>query len=597
MNKHWPRFVFALAVAAVGIPSIAAAQPVVRDHRHGGGNDNKDSKPTSAPPELKVETVTAKKGFVWVGGHWDWTNGAWAWTDGHWEKVRRGKRWRQIKWEQQNGAWVRVDGGWDAAPDEPDAPPPPPGKDVDANRDNWKDGFVWVPPYWDWKNYQWVWVKGRWEKLQTGKKLQPGHWEQKGDKWQWIADAWIDAGPPTTAPPAPPQEQPKTRAGNIWVAGHYEWINGEYRWKRGHLEKAKPNFERILGHWEQKGNNWVWVEGGWKEIVVAQFPTAEPPAPKVEKIGKRRNFVWVAGYYQWRNGQYEWVGGHWEKVRKGKRWADGRWDHQGDKWVWVDGGWNDAPPPYQFDNKGWTLLGSADVNGRLDRDTIKVGKYAGKFDQVTMVVTDSDLQLDDFVITFGNNETFAPKVKFNFKEGSRTRAIDLPGDDRHIKQIDLQYSNVPGGGPAHVDVYGRDTGKHGGGGGGGGTITTGGGGTASTGGTITTGGTTTTTTTTTGGSSTVTTSGGGSISVTTGGGGGGVSVTVTGPTAAPPALKAEKIAARKGFVWAAGRWDWNNGQWEWLPGHWEKVRSGKTWADGRWEKKGNVYVWVEGGWR
>ena len=37
-----------------------------------------------------------------------------------------------------------------------------------------------------------------------------------------------------------------------------------------------------------------------------------------------------------------------------------------------------APPvAWQFDAKGWTLLGTQKVNGRRDKDTIRVGRYAG----------------------------------------------------------------------------------------------------------------------------------------------------------------------------------------------------------------------------
>jgi hypothetical protein len=115
-----------------------------------------------------------------------------------------------------------------------------------------------------------------------------------------------------------------------------------------------------------------------------------------------------------------------------------------------------------FDSKGWTLLGSQTVSGhggKADKDVIVVGKQEGKFDQLTMVVTDSDLDLIDLVVTFGNGSAFAPKLKHLFKEGARTRVIDLPGNDRFIKQIELTYANLPGGGKARVEVWGRNVGK------------------------------------------------------------------------------------------------------------------------------------------
>jgi hypothetical protein len=119
-----------------------------------------------------------------------------------------------------------------------------------------------------------------------------------------------------------------------------------------------------------------------------------------------------------------------------------------------------APPkPPEFDSRGWTLLAKEQVDGRKDRDVVRVGKYAGRLDRLTMVVHDSDLELDDFVVVFGNGERFSPKLRHAFREGQRTRAIDLPGDDRRIQSIELAYKNLPGGGKARVEIWGKDTGK------------------------------------------------------------------------------------------------------------------------------------------
>ena len=118
-------------------------------------------------------------------------------------------------------------------------------------------------------------------------------------------------------------------------------------------------------------------------------------------------------------------------------------------------------PPVVFDSKGWTLLGEQSVDGRRDKDTIKVSKYAGQFDQLTMVVSDSDLELRDFVVKFGDNdkERWSPSLKHVFKEGQRTRVIDLPGKDRVIRKIELKYANIAGGGKAKVAVWARDAGR------------------------------------------------------------------------------------------------------------------------------------------
>lgn len=120
------------------------------------------------------------------------------------------------------------------------------------------------------------------------------------------------------------------------------------------------------------------------------------------------------------------------------------------------------PPPAPiatWDATGWTKLGTQTVNGGRDRDTINVGAYRGRFDQLTMAVSDSDLDLEDLTVVFGNGERWSANVKHVFREGGRTRVIDLPGDDRVIARIELAYRNLAGGGRATVEVWGRDTGR------------------------------------------------------------------------------------------------------------------------------------------
>lgn len=109
-----------------------------------------------------------------------------------------------------------------------------------------------------------------------------------------------------------------------------------------------------------------------------------------------------------------------------------------------------------WNSEGWTLLGETTVNGNNDHDSIPIGRKEGAFDQLTLVVTDSDLQLNDMIIYFGHKERLTPNVKHTFREGQRTRAIDLPGNNRTIIKVDLGYSNIPGGGRAHVQLWGRN---------------------------------------------------------------------------------------------------------------------------------------------
>ena len=112
------------------------------------------------------------------------------------------------------------------------------------------------------------------------------------------------------------------------------------------------------------------------------------------------------------------------------------------------------PVRVDWDSRGWTMLGERTVDGRVDRDRIDVGRYEGKFSKLTVVVHDSDLELLDFAIEFADHTKYEPRLAHYFREGQRTRVIDLPGSERVIRYIDIKYRNLAGGGRARVQVWG-----------------------------------------------------------------------------------------------------------------------------------------------
>jgi hypothetical protein len=114
-------------------------------------------------------------------------------------------------------------------------------------------------------------------------------------------------------------------------------------------------------------------------------------------------------------------------------------------------------PAPAWDSRGWVPLGDRTVNGRVDHDRIEVGRYEGRFNKVNLVVENSDLELLDFKIVFADNTEYHPKVSQVFREGQRTRAIDLPPSEAVIRFIDVRYKNLPGGGNARVQVFGWRT--------------------------------------------------------------------------------------------------------------------------------------------
>lgn len=107
------------------------------------------------------------------------------------------------------------------------------------------------------------------------------------------------------------------------------------------------------------------------------------------------------------------------------------------------------------DMAGWRLMGDAWVTGQFEQEVIRIGKYEGRIARIMLVITDSNLEIGDVVIQFGNGQRWSPGVRHSFGDGSRSRAIDLPGHVRFIRGVDLVHGSVSPGGRAHAEIWGQ----------------------------------------------------------------------------------------------------------------------------------------------
>lgn len=107
----------------------------------------------------------------------------------------------------------------------------------------------------------------------------------------------------------------------------------------------------------------------------------------------------------------------------------------------------------KLDTRNMVRLGSKRVDGRNDRDTIRVDKR-GKFRAIMLRVTDSPARIHDVVVRFENGETFRPRIRHDYRKGSFSQVIDLPGRARDIDQVTFRYSDLRGGQKAEVVLFG-----------------------------------------------------------------------------------------------------------------------------------------------
>lgn len=104
---------------------------------------------------------------------------------------------------------------------------------------------------------------------------------------------------------------------------------------------------------------------------------------------------------------------------------------------------------------GFAFLGDRWVDGRADHDALHVGGRAGRYTALMIVVEHSAVEMSDMVVTFGDGERWSPPTRLVFSENTTSRVIDLPGGARAIKRVDFRYGNLPGGGRARVELWGR----------------------------------------------------------------------------------------------------------------------------------------------
>ena len=73
------------------------------------------------------------------------------------------------------------------------------------------------------------------------------------------------------------------------------------------------------------------------------------------------------------------------------------------------------------------------------RDVVNIGGREGQFKAIRLEVRQSDVEVLDLKIVYGNGDAEDIRVRQMFKAGSSSRVIDLKGGKRAIKQIIVTY--------------------------------------------------------------------------------------------------------------------------------------------------------------
>ncbi len=111
--------------------------------------------------------------------------------------------------------------------------------------------------------------------------------------------------------------------------------------------------------------------------------------------------------------------------------------------------------PAAYAQRGWERLGTAHVDGNRDHDNITVGARDGRFRAIQLRVRGGAVEFERVVVHYGNGEPEEVVVRERIPDGGTTRAIDLRGDRRVIRSVELWYGRAGWRRRPEVRLYGR----------------------------------------------------------------------------------------------------------------------------------------------
>ncbi|MFQ5728916.1 MAG: hypothetical protein ACE5GN_00960 [Waddliaceae bacterium] len=151
-----------------------------------------------APPRPITERIPAMTDpeSEWVPGYWAWQEqlGDFVWVSGVWRRPPPGHLWIPGYWESLDEGWVWFRGFWSPVPyNRLDplaiAPPDPVNENV---RFPPSQDYFWVPGYWQFSypDNRYVWVGGQWELFDPNWVFVPAHYLWRPDGYIFIPPYW-----------------------------------------------------------------------------------------------------------------------------------------------------------------------------------------------------------------------------------------------------------------------------------------------------------------------------------------------------------------------------------------------------------------------
>lgn len=109
----------------------------------------------------------------------------------------------------------------------------------------------------------------------------------------------------------------------------------------------------------------------------------------------------------------------------------------------------------QRDEGRWERLGDSRVDGQRDHDNIRVNSRA-RFRAIRFFVQGGEIEFHRVVVHFENGADTDVEVRQRVRRDGTTRSIDLPGDERRIRSVEVWYGKGSWGrSRPQLVLYGR----------------------------------------------------------------------------------------------------------------------------------------------
>ena len=102
---------------------------------------------------------------------------------------------------------------------------------------------------------------------------------------------------------------------------------------------------------------------------------------------------------------------------------------------------------------GWSRIGQIVVKPRIEREVIRVNPREETFSRVGVRAFDGDVEIIELNIRFGNNQVERVRVGKLVRAGTGLPPIDLPGQLRRLREVEVVYRAF---GAARIEVVGRE---------------------------------------------------------------------------------------------------------------------------------------------